>query len=153
MPRIRKFSVIHNPDTITRPIDFGGLSYAYTSRNGKTGYIYPTDIDAFLDIRGKAFVVIEVKEEGAIWPTGQSIAFKRLASALMQVRPTLAIRATHSPDANPIDLATCRVFSYLEEGSFYRGAKWVQHVGDSAPTVRELVDTYMTDVWKIDLTQ
>jgi hypothetical protein len=52
--------------------DFTGLRY---------GRITPTDIDAFLDFRGKAFVFIEAKLIGAQCPWGQERAFERVCDA------------------------------------------------------------------------
>jgi hypothetical protein len=52
--------------------DFTGLRY---------GRITPTDIDAFLDFRGKVFVFIEAKLVGAQCPWGQERAFERLCDA------------------------------------------------------------------------
>lgn len=141
MTRIRIPSAILNKDALAQPIDFWGMTY---------GRMMPTDLDAFMDVKGQAWVLIEVKQEGASWPRGQLIALERLANDLMKVRPVLAIRATHTtPIDKPVDLAKCVVHSYMDKPLRGFGTQWAT-LPPPPCTVRELVDVYV-DLWGIDV--
>ena len=63
---------IINRSTFLRVYDFDKMIF---------GTISPTDIDAFLDFGGKAFVIIETKYKNSPLPRGQRLALERLCDA------------------------------------------------------------------------
>lgn len=61
--------VIYNRDEKRRIIDFSGMRW---------GNITPTDIDAFVEFKGKCFIAIECKGICVPVPFGQKLALERL---------------------------------------------------------------------------
>lgn len=98
---------IYNRDRAAQLRDFTSLRW----RN-----ITPTDIDAFVDFGGKAFVVIETKRKGNALPNGQRLAIERLIDALsVSGAAAIALIAEHEAEED-IDVSKCTVVEYRFKG-------------------------------------
>ena len=94
-------SAIRNRKYISQVIDFSGLNFG----KGKM----PTNIDAFMDFGGKAFIFIEAKYRGAKMPFGQQLAFKHLCDVAETAgTKAICIVAEHECDKD-VDIGKCRV--------------------------------------------
>lgn len=93
-------------------IDFKGLV---------DGKMMPTDIDAIIEYKNKAYVIIEVKHINAILPLGQKIAIERLVKDTAKAgKKSIAFVVLHDTKPNEdIDLANCYINKYFYEN------KWV----------------------------
>jgi hypothetical protein len=109
---------------------FNGMSY---------GKLMPTDIDAMIEYKDKAFIFIEVKHINfKELPTGQRIALERLVLAgLGNNKRAVAIVATHNTEADII-LKDCPV------DRIFFGHHWVYP--SSNITVGQLVDKLVKDI-------
>lgn len=120
--------VIRNREAAKRLRDYSGLRW---------GSITPTDIDAFLDFRNEAFVVIEAKRAGAKMPYGQGLALERLVNALSATKRALLVIAEHACEAEnqDIDIGACTVSRYFSRGRWFilKGQK----------TTRQLIDAFL----------
>lgn len=118
------------PNRARQGRDFTGLRY---------GNITPTDIDAMIEYKNKAYVLIEAKHIHA--PTmlkGQKLAYLRMCDDLTKIKPTLLIFCTHSHPLNEdIDFAACDVKAYRLNG------RWENNV---EMTVKELTDAFFDRV-------
>ena len=127
---------IYNRSKLTQVLNFQDLTW------GKIG---PSDLDAVLELKDKAYVIIEAKEQGARWPRGQGIMLERLTKDLIRSgKHVLTIRATHNTETpQDIDIASCSVYAYLDRPRGWQmpTVRW---------TVRELIDIYLA-IWEIDL--
>lgn len=91
--------------------DFTGLRF---------GRITPTDLDALIEYHNKAYVLIEVKLEGAVFEGGQKIALERLCDDLEKAKPTLLILARHNyPVEQEIDFGACAIEKYRYQRKWY----------------------------------
>lgn len=116
--------IIRNREAARRLRDFSGLRW---------GVITPTDIDAFLDFGNRAFVVIEAKRAGAKMPVGQSLALRRMVTALSLTAPALLVVAEHACDTEDINLGSCQASRYYTRGRWYipKGEKTTRQVIDA----------------------
>lgn len=74
------------------------------------GNKYPTDIDAFIEYKNKAYVIIEVKSDDAVLGVGQSLALERMCDDLGGSKKCLLVIARHNtPTGTDVDLASCVV--------------------------------------------
>lgn len=95
---------VHSPARAAQLRDFTGLRY---------GLITPSDIDAFIDFGGKAYVIIETKVVGNPLPQGQRLLLERLCDALNGSAHALVLIAEHNTPAHrPIDIARALVSEY-----------------------------------------
>ena len=85
--------------------DFSGLHY---------GTITPTDIDAVLEFKDRAFVFIEAKYQGVALPYGQRLAIERLCDACNEAdRASLALIVSHqTPPDRQVNYAACVVVKF-----------------------------------------
>lgn len=120
--------------TITNPKRAGQLMNYINLQFGK---VMPSDIDAILDLKGQAWVIIEAKSGKASVPLGQRILLERMAKDLGSSRPTYVLVARHkTPVAQQVDLGNCKVGTVYENGVWYDiDTHW------ESPTVREYIDS------------
>ncbi len=131
-------SAITNRARAAQLIEFENMRY---------GTIMPTDIDALIDMKGQAWVAIEVKSGNAHLSLGQKIAFERLVKGLEAGgTPAILIVARHKTKVTAdVDLAKCKVNSYYRNGEWtYSDAKHGQQ-----QTVRQFVDALVIE-WNIE---
>jgi hypothetical protein len=84
------------------------------------GRITPTDLDALIEYHNKAYVLIEVKLEGAEFDGGQKLALERLCDDLEKAKPTLLIFARHNyPIGHDIDCGACMIEQYRWQHKWY----------------------------------
>ena len=123
--------VIENRERARQLRDFSGLRY---------GNITPTDIDALIEYKDVAYVIIETKFSNAELPTGQRLAIERLCDDLQNFKHTIAIVSRHNfPVNEDIDLAKTVVDKYRWRG------KWIEikKITNEIWTVKRLVDWYL----------
>jgi len=101
--------VIHNRPAAEQIRDYSGLRW---------GTITPTDIDGFLDFRGRLFVLIELKYIGADMGAGQRLAYERLCKAITRV-PVYCLVCQHD---NGLDEDIKTATSILVE--YWASGKW-----------------------------
>lgn len=91
-------------------ISFVGLQYGTTT---------PTDLDMFMDFRGRGFVFGELKHNDAPMHRGQELALERLADACERGGvPTLVLVASHSVDIGDVPAADAIVRKYRWRGKW-----------------------------------
>ena len=79
-------------DRARQLIDFSGLKY---------GRITPTDIDGFLEYKGKAFVFYEYKLADVEMPYGQSLALTRMVDVLSTAEKEAVLFLCRHNETNP----------------------------------------------------
>lgn len=86
-----------------QPLLFEGLK----SNDG----VYPTDIDAIIEFKNSAYLIIEVKGKSQELPYGQRLALERMSLDLSRTKMVSTIVAEHDqPNADePIILGECIV--------------------------------------------
>ena len=109
---------IRNREQLMQTVDFGGLKY---------GTIRPTDIDAVIEFKDMAYVLVEIKRKSSGLPYGQRTCIERMANDLSaNKKDVLAIVAEHSVkkcDAI-IPLAECGVREiYMSREKIWRPPK------------------------------
>ena len=108
---------IRNKDRLVQVLDYGGLRF---------GTIRPTDIDAVIEYKNKAYVIIEAKKSGAELPYGQRLCLERMANDLSKDKKKEALIVVTEHDAHDskdvIGLAECAV----REIYFSSERKWRQ---------------------------
>lgn len=122
---------IYSPERFRQPIIFDGL---------KWGKKQPTDIDAMLELQGKAYVFFEVKSGNKDVPLGQRIALERLVSDTGRVgKRSVAMVVSHEVEnpREPVVLADCLV----RELYYSRSMRWVPVNGNQ--TVRVVLGSFM----------
>ena len=101
------FEPIRNPKRAKQLISFEGMNLG--------GRRWPTDFDAVIDWKGKAWLVYEVKHGDAFMPDGQRIALGRFVDDMAASRkPAIAIVSEHhvdDPEIN-VELSDCDVREY-----------------------------------------
>lgn len=117
---------IHFKDRARQLRDFTGLRW---------GSITPTDIDGLIDFQNKAFVLFELKREGAEMPYGQELAIERTAILMNKQKPTIAFLAEHRDDGEFIRAANAIVVSY-----FWNGDWWMD---DREITLKQAIDNFL----------
>ena len=123
---------IRNRDFASTLRDFSGL---------KWGRITPTDIDAFLDFKNKAFVFIESKHKNGIPAffneekrNGQKLALERLVDSVSV--PAILIVAEHSGEfGSDIELGSNSVIKYRSKKLWLTPKK--------AISVRALIEAFL----------
>ena len=73
--------------------------------------IYPTDIDAFVEIKNDKFIFIECKYKKAKLPYGQQLALKNLVDGMKPEKRAILLIASHESEGD-IMLADCIVTHY-----------------------------------------
>ena len=125
-------SLIRNSKQVKQSIDFSGIE------NGK---IHPSDIDAVLEFDNEVLILIEVKRQGNIIPTGQKLVLERIANS-WHTNKCVVFYVTHDfkNDDKDIPLDKCNV------DSVYLDKEW-----KSAKKVMNLIDTlkYFKKEWYI----
>lgn len=104
--------VIRGREMARRIRDFSGL---------RIGKITPTDIDGFMEYRGKCFEFIEGKTGGASLPLGQRMAFERLVNAVSSpvALPAVLWVVNYEAGMQDIDYASCAVARYYFNGKWH----------------------------------
>ena len=100
-------------DRAKQVISYSGMTF---------GRISPTDIDAMIEYRGKAFVFFEVKHENAAVPQGQLLALTRMADALTEAgKQAIVIVCEHhvQDTSKPVLLKYANVRQYYYNGRWY----------------------------------
>jgi hypothetical protein len=115
-----------NRSRASQLIDFDGLTF---------GNINPSDIDAVIEYKNKAFIFIELKSKGVDISTGQRILLERLVDGLN--KPSIALVAHHETwdCKEDVILAKAIVFKY------YLYGRW--NVPIDKITVRKAVETML----------
>jgi hypothetical protein len=92
-------------------VDFKGMDYG-------TGY--PTDIDGFLEIKGRVFIFVEMKFHGTDLSIGQRLAYEHLVDNIN--KPSIAIIAEHyiADPEEDIIMAKGIVTEYRYEKTWYK---------------------------------
>lgn len=121
-------SQLRRPDEAMLFIDFENMRYV------------GTDIDYFMDYRGKANVFVDVKNfKNTSLSVGQRRAYEALGSSYQDAIVIIAGHSVDISDGVSVDLATCLVVSY------YHNGEW--HIPKRKDiTVREAIDTYISYV-------
>jgi hypothetical protein len=103
---------INYEERFRQPISFEGLDRHRGLR--------PTDIDAFIDYNGNAFVYIEAKVRYKQIETGQRLALERVVNSHEKAgHPAIAILVWHlEPPENTVILKDCPV------AEIYFGGSW-----------------------------
>jgi len=94
--------LIRSRSNLAQVINFSGLKF---------GSMYPSDIDAIIEVRDKLWIVIEVKHGDAEPPFGQRLMLERLVDALSEHRQAILFLANHK-SRGEVDLASCIVTKY-----------------------------------------
>ena len=127
--------------------DFEGLTF---------GKLHPSDIDLVLEVKDKAYLLVEVKRAGAPHPRGQRLMYERMAADLHKAgKHVLLVYATHeTPLRKDIDVAECNVHSYMTEPRRPKNSNrihgWEYPLVKSPISVRELVDDKLEE-WEIEV--
>ena len=101
-------SLIRNKTKILRRCDFTKMI---------RGKVYPSDIDAIIELRGKVFIIIEYKEPGGVIPTGQRLMLENLCDTLSLAAHAIVLVAEHGEVVdNLFDGATAMVREYRFNG-------------------------------------
>jgi len=115
-------SEIRNKDYARNLVLFKGMEY-------KRG-IYPTDLDAFIEVHNEIFIFIECKKGDSKPDRGQALALRRLVDSLKDKRAYLLLASCESE--GDIVLADCIVTHYRHKGETKKTSKKV--------TVRQFTD-------------
>jgi hypothetical protein len=105
-------SLIRNSNQTKQGLDFTGL------QNGK---IHPSDIDAVLEFDNEVLILIEVKREGSLIPTGQRLLLERMCDS-WHTGKSIVLFATHNFKQDDLDIP-------IEECTVkaaYYDKKWVK---------------------------
>lgn len=118
--------IIRNRQFKQQISDFSGLSYP--------GGITPTDMDMFVEFKGKLFVFAEAKFGGARLSRGQEMAIERLCDLCHNQPKTFSVAfvVSHNSD-DDVDYANTLVTRYRWFG------KWVTPRAEN-PTLRHGID-------------
>lgn len=122
---------IRNREFAKQLRDYSGLRYG-----NKT----PTDLDAYLDFGGRAFIFVETKYGDAPLQGGQKLALTRLVDACQAARvESVLLVAEHSDaeltDCGDIDMAICPV------RHLYHKRHW--HHSTAGLPVREEIEMFL----------
>lgn len=123
--------VINHRERAKQIRDFSGLRF---------GNITPTDIDALIEYKDKAYVIIEYKFGEAEVPTGQMIALERICDDLQNFKHTILIIARHNqPVEQDIDGANAIVEKYRWR------KKWIviKNITQETWKVKKLIDWFL----------
>ena len=118
-------SAIRNPDRVKQVIDFGGLRY------GPDGRMFPTDIDAFMEIRRQLFIFYEYKYRGTDIKGGQKPALMTLVNLLRSAGKEAVLFSCLHDEADPskpINAAEAEVDKYFYHGDWFFQEKNVKSV-------------------------
>lgn len=116
-PAFVQRGVVRDKEAATQLQSFEGL---------RIGNATPTDIDCFLEIRNRAYVVVEMKHRNGLMPYGQQLALERLARDLRQSvgsdgRPKLVLLIVAAHDCKKTDVVLVREARVRQ---FDAGAGW-----------------------------
>lgn len=100
--------------------------------NLKFGNITPTDIDGYIDYRGKCQIFMEAKYGGAELPNGQKRAIEVIVNS--STIPAVAFVVSHYTDGM-IDMGNCEIKKYYFEG------EW--RTTDKYKTLRQAVEAFL----------
>ncbi|MBQ7220762.1 MAG: hypothetical protein IJS28_07275 [Synergistaceae bacterium] len=115
-------------DRARQLIDFSGIKY---------GRITPTDIDGFLEYKGKAFVFYEYKLPEVEMPDGQGLALTRMVDVLSTAGKEAVLFLCRHNETNPNkDIIGSDA---IVEGVYWHG-KW--HQG-AQQTVKQQTDKFI----------
>ena len=123
--------VINHRERAKQIRDFSGLRF---------GNITPTDIDALIEYKDKAYVIIEYKFGEAEVPTGQMIALERICDDLQNFKHTILIIARHNQSVEQdIDGANAIVEKYRWR------KKWIviKNITQETWKVKKLIDWFL----------
>ncbi len=123
---------IQFPQRMRQVVNFDGCKF---------GTITPTDIDAIIDYKNKAWVIIEAKLNGVPVPRGQILAFERQIDDLScSGKKAICIVADHnvSDPSTPIVIADCIV------RQIYYNSEW--RTIRKTWTVKKLLDWFFAQV-------
>lgn len=109
-------------DRLSQPISFEGLNLS--------DKMFPTDIDAMIEYKNKAYIFIEVKYRDKEMSTGQRIAIERLVNDTGKNKWAIALLVNHSQNntKQPVILRDCTVQALY----YSKERKWRQ------PLINEL---------------
>ena len=107
----KEASKIRHKKRAKQIIDFKGLI---------DGKMMPTDIDAVIEYKNKAYVFIEVKHIEAKLPFGQKLALERLVKDTEKAgKKSIAFVVVHETKADEdVDLGECNIRRYFFEGQW-----------------------------------
>ena len=133
--RRQQMTKIQNHEAMRQAIDFASLHVAEG--------IYPTDIDGIIDYKGKCWIILEYKYNGAPLPDGQRWCLEHLVKRLeMTGIPALAILADHD-EGNPVNDIEA---GYAIVRAVYMDKKW--HIPKKETLVKDMVADYIK--WATD---
>lgn len=127
---------IHFAERARQLIEFTGLNYDAIS---------PTDIDGFIEYQNIAYVIFELKYNGAEMPRGQRLAFERMVYDFeKRSKKAIAIVAEHDvTDASKSVLAKDSIVRELYQTG---ERKW--RPPNHKMTLKELIDAYIEKIKK-----
>lgn len=126
--------VIHHGERFNQPLAFEGVRY---------GNITPTDVDALIEYRDKAYILCEVKYRGKDVPYGQKLALERMVDDLaITGKKTIAIIGDHNiHDAHErIQLKDCVV----REIYYCKEKEWRKT--NRPMTMKQLIDSFIVKI-------
>lgn len=127
---------IHFFERARQLIEFTGLNYDSIS---------PTDVDGLIEYKDKAYVIFELKHNGAEMPRGQRLAFERMVYDFeKRSKKAIAIVAEHDvTDASKSVLAKDSIVRELYQTG---ERKW--RPPNHKMTLKELIDAYIEKIKK-----
>ena len=129
------FTPIHNRQRARQLVSFEGMELGER--------MWPTDFDAVIEWRDRAWILFEVKHGSAPFPTGQRLALERFVrDAWRAGKDAVAVVVEHQVGDPNVDvrLADCTVRKVYWSGEFrWRDTK-------RPMTARELTDGYLEHV-------
>jgi len=123
--------LILNPERASQIIDFKGVHHRGASF---------TDIDALLEYRDRAYVIVEVKYGDKEMPDGQKLAIERMVRDFgKQGKSALAVLAEH----HEIDIQKSIYLSDCDVRSIYTSGEQKWRKPNTNYTVKQIVDEYL----------
>lgn len=126
--------VIHHNERFNQPLAFEGIRY---------GNITPTDVDALIEYKDKAYILCEVKYQGKGVPLGQKIALERMVNDFTRCgKKSIAIIGDHSihEPTQRIQLKDCKV----REIYLYREKVWRKT--NKPMSMKDIIDLFITQI-------
>lgn len=102
-------SLIKNKRHLSQSIDFSGVQNVN---------IHPTDIDAVLEFDNEVLILIELKYNDSVIPTGQRLVLERICDS-WHTKKSVVLKAVHYTESEKnIPLELCRVTKFYHNGSW-----------------------------------
>lgn len=104
--------------TNIRNIDYASQCASFEGIN--IGNCSPTDIDLFMEIGNKLFIIGEGKYAGCPVPMGQKLALERISDLISKTKQCVLIVWTHmTPPGELVVIKDCLVREFRYDGKWY----------------------------------